>query len=221
MAIDFSREEEQKDRNYGPVPSGSRVLVRMTLEKPKYASRNDPDIAETKNGLLQLPCKMSVVDGTYAGCSWYEYITLQADMQTIRLTESQQTACRIGGSTLRAIIEAHRGVDPKDKSPRADKARMINAWGDMDGMEFPARLGINRKGSEGKDGRIFWNNCIGRVLSVTDKEFPEIKRGAEFITDGATKGDDAPSTRSKNGSGDGPLPYDDAPLPDDSDLVPF
>lgn len=186
MVIDLSREEEQKERNYGPVPAGSRVLVRLTLEKPKYASRNDPDLAETKSGLLQLPCKMEVVDGSYAGCSWYEYITLPSSAQNVRLTDNLSTACSIGGRLIRAIVEAHRGVDPKDKSPRADNARLLNAWADMDGMEFPARLGINRKSSEGKDGRIYWNNCLGRILPVTDKEFPEIKRGAEFITNGAT-----------------------------------
>lgn len=220
MAIDFSREEEQKERNYGPVPSGSRVLVRLTLEKPKYASRNDPGLAETKSGLLQLPCKMEVVDGSYAGCSWYEYITLPSSEQNIRLTDNLNTACVIGGRLLRAIVEAHRGVDPKDKSPRADKARMINAWADMEGMEFPARLGINRKSSEGKDGRIYWNNCLGRILSVADKEFSEIKRGAEFITNGATSGEDVPATRGSGSGSNGPLPYDDAPPPDDS-YIPF
>ena len=220
MAIDFNREEEQKERNYGPVPSGSRVLVRLTLEKPKYASREDPDLSETKNGLLQLPCKMEVVEGTYAGCSWYEYITIQANMQRIRMTESQQTSCRIGGAMLRAIIEAHRGVDPKDTSSRADNARTINAWSDMDGMEFPARLGINNKSYEGKDGRTYWNNRLGRIVPVTDKEYAEIKRGAEFITNGATSGEDVPATRGSGSGSNGPLPYDDAPPPDDS-YIPF
>lgn len=35
--IDLSQEQEQKSA-YGPVPSGSRVLVRLTIEKPRYAS---------------------------------------------------------------------------------------------------------------------------------------------------------------------------------------
>lgn len=220
MAIDFNNEEEQIERNYGPVPNGSRVLVRLTLEKPQYASREDPDLAETKAGLLQLPCKMEVVEGTYAGCSWYEYITLQSSMQRIRLTENFQTACRIGGRMLRSIIEAHRGVDPKDTSNRAVNARVINAWGDLDGMEFPARLGINNKSYEGKNGKTYWNNRLGRIVPVTDKEYAEIKRGKEFITDGATCGEDTPTQRGSAGSGGGNLPYDDAPPPNDFD-VPF
>ena len=42
--IDLSQESEQKSA-YGPVPSGSRVLVRLTIEKPKYASHDDELVA--------------------------------------------------------------------------------------------------------------------------------------------------------------------------------
>lgn len=41
--IDLSQEQEQKSA-YGPVPSGSRVLVRLSIEKPKYASHDDVSI---------------------------------------------------------------------------------------------------------------------------------------------------------------------------------
>ena len=80
MAIDFSREEAQKERNYGPVPAGSRVLVKLHVERTQYPSREDPDIAEAKSGLLQLPCKIEVVEGSFAGYSWFENITLQLGM---------------------------------------------------------------------------------------------------------------------------------------------
>lgn len=125
--IDLSQEQEQKSA-YGPVPSGSRVLVRIIIEKPKYASQDDELVAMAKTGLLQLFCRLEVAAGSYEGVAWYENITLPSRAQNIHLTEGQQKACGSGGRTLRAIVEAVRAVDPKDKSPEADRKRVLNSW---------------------------------------------------------------------------------------------
>lgn len=217
MAIDFNHEEEQRERNYGPVPAGSRVLVRLHIEKTDYPCRDMPELTETKSGLLQLPCRFEVVGGTYDGVSWYDNITVQAGMQRIRLTEGQAKSANIGGSLLRAIIEAHRGIDPKATDSRSASGRTIRAWGDMEGMEFPARLGLEKEPYEGKDGRLYWNNHVTKVLPSTDKEYAQIKRGAEFITDGPTQGDGQPRQRANNGpqsASDMPS-WDDVPPADD------
>ncbi|MGM9989329.1 hypothetical protein [Desulfovibrio piger] len=223
--IDLSQEQEQKSA-YGPVPSGSRVLVRLTIEKPKYSSPNDDLVAQAKSGLLQLFCKMEVAAGSYDGVCWYENITLPSREQNIRLTEGQQKACGSGGRTLRAIVEAVNSVDPKDKSPQADRKRALRSWSDLDGVEFPARLGISKEPYEGRDGRMYWSNTLGRILPCTDKEYQEIMNGGEFITDGPVEGDQRPrqqATRQSGGYADTGYPsggYADR-APDNRDDVPF
>lgn len=214
--IDLSQEQEQKSA-YGPVPSGSRVLVRLTIEKPKYASRDDEMVAMAKTGLLQLFCRLEVAAGSYEGVAWYENITLPSRAQNIRLTEGQQKACGSGGRTLRAIVEAVRGVDPKDKSPQADRKRILNSWSDLDGMEFPARLGISKEPYEGKDGRMYWSNTLGRILPCTDKEYQEVMNGGEVITDGPVVGDQQPRQQASRQSGG----YADRALDYGTDGVPF
>ena len=198
--IDLSQEQEQKSA-YGPVPSGSRVLVRITIEKPKYASQDDELVAMAKTGLLQLFCRLEVAAGSYEGVAWYENITLPSRAQNISLTEGQQKACGSGGRTLRAIVEAVRAVDPKDKSPEAGRKRVLNSWSDLDGMEFPARLGISREPYEGKDGRLYWSNTLGRILPCTDKEYQEVMNGGEFITDGPVVGDQQQQRQAPRQSG--------------------
>lgn len=198
--IDLSQEQEQKSA-YGPVPNGSRVLVRLTIEKPKYASHDDELVAMAKTGLLQLFCRLEVAAGSYEGVAWYENITLPSSAQKIRLTEGQQKACGSGGRTLRAIVEAVRCVDPKDKSPQADRKRILNAWSDLDGMEFPARLGISREPYEGKDGRMYWSNTLGRILPCTDKEYKAIMAGEDIITDGPVEGDLQPRQQAPRQTG--------------------
>lgn len=198
--IDLSQEQEQKSA-YGPVPNGSRVLVRLTIEKPKYASQDDELVAMAKTGLLQLFCRLEVASGSYEGVAWYENITLPSRAQNIRLTEGQQKACGSGGRTLRAIVEAVRAVDPKDKSQQADRKRILNSWSDLDGMEFPARLGISKEPYEGKDGRMYWSNTLGRILPCTDKEYQEVMNGGEFITDGPVVGDQQQQRQAPRQSG--------------------
>lgn len=217
--IDLNHEEEQRERNYGPVPAGSRVLLRLSVLKPNYPSRDDEMLAETKNGLLQIAGKLEVVSGTYEGCAWYENITLPEGSQAVSLTDSQRTASRIGGSLLRAIVESARRIDPKATDTRSCRGRSVNSWLDFDGMEFPAKVKLAKEPFIGKDGREHWNNRIASVIPCTSKEYTDISRGGEIIIDGPVRGEGTAPPRGKKPSGDTQnLPYDDTPVPDE---VPF
>lgn len=217
--IDLNHEEEQRERNYGPVPAGSRVLLRLSVLKPMYPSRDDGMLAETKNGLLQLACKLEVAAGSYEGCSWLENITLPEGSQSTGLTDGQRTSCRIGGALLRAIVESARRIDPKATDTRSCRGRSVNSWLDFDGMEFPAKVKLDKEPYIGKDGRTYWRNRISAVVPCTSKEYAEISRGGEVITDGPVRGEGGAPPRGKSSHGDAQnLPYDDTPVADD---VPF
>lgn len=220
--INLGNEEIQKERVKGPVPAGSKVLVRLVLDKPRFPAPEDDWVAQAKSGLRQLQCRVEVMAGTYEGVWWYENITLPASEQKIRLDEKQQTACRIGGSTLRAIVESTRGVDPNAIDQRAARARHVAGWTDFDGMEFPARLGIDKRPYEGKDGNWYWNNRLGSVIPATAKDYTTIRQGGEIITDGPVTGDQNASQPQRNApTGQDRLPWDDAPHPAETDDVPF
>lgn len=217
--IDLNHEEEQRERNFGPVPAGSRVLLRLSVLKPMYPSRDDEMLAETKNGLLQLAGKLEVVSGTYEGCNWFENITLPEGSQAIGLTDKQRIACRIGGSLLRAIVEAARRIDPKATDARSCRGRNVNTWLDFDGMEFPAKVKLDKEPYIGKDGRAYWKNRIAAVVPCTSKEYADLSRGGEIITDGPVRGEGGTARGATRSPGDAQnLPYDDTPVPDE---VPF
>lgn len=63
--LDFNNEAEQKNTNYGPVPAGSKVIVSITIETPKYAVEGEPLVSQAKSGLRGLWCKFTVVGGAY------------------------------------------------------------------------------------------------------------------------------------------------------------
>lgn len=186
--FDFNNQDPQKELANGPIPAGSKVLLRMLIQKPKNESKPGSFVAQYKSGLLALWVKFEVVCGSYEGVSWYESMMLPVEWQRAVLSDGQHKACKISGSKLRAIIEAARGINPKDKSPTANSARQLATILDFDKMTFPARVGIEKEGREHK-GRLYWNNVLSMVITPDKTEYQEIVNGGEFITDGPTHGE--------------------------------
>lgn len=217
--LDLNMESEQKNRNYGPVPAGSKVMVRISVETPKYGLQDTPWVAQAKSGLLGLWCKFTVVGGLYDGVEWYDNLWLPAGYQNIRLNEGQTTTCNRSGAQIRAIIEAHRGINPKATDDRSIRGRQLAEWTDMQDMEFPAKLGISKEPYE-KDGKKYWNNYITSIITPDKEEYMQIKSGKEFITDGPVTGE---AEKGKNQTPPeantygqpfpaGPSEYDDVPF---------
>lgn len=204
MAIDFNNEEQQKDRSNGTIPPNSKVLVSLSVERPNYAHELNGHIAVSKAGLLGLWVKYSVAAGTYEGTCWHENIWLPEGQQELRsMDERQRLACRIGGTRLRAIVEAGRRIHPEDRSPGACRARQIQDWLDLDGMTFPIRVGIEKEAKQGrKSGAYFWPNRTAAIITRDKREYAELMDGGEIISDtpippvpGASPGKaDAPSS---------------------------
>lgn len=220
MAIDFNAAEEQREPVYGPVPAGSRVLLSMELMKPKNESQQMPFVAVSKNKLYMLWVRFTVVSGTYQGFKWSENWMLPEGVQRIQLTEKQKMACRISYSRMRSVVEAARGINPQDKSPQANSRRVLNDWLDLNGMRFPARVGIKDDGHE-YNGRIYWDNQVQRIITPDNPEYRELVAGGEFINKGgAVQGRNAPQA-SGNGGYDDYGSYDDYSTPPPSADDPF
>ena len=233
MSFSFNEAEEQREFVAGPVPAGSTVLLKMKLQKarPEYAAKPDSFVSRTQSGMLQMNVKFTVQAGTYNGYHWFENMSLPVGMQRgVELKEGQKRACNISYSKMRAILESVRGIDPKEKSPRASKARSIDDMMEFDGMVFPARLGIRKTPRIGTDRngnqREYWDNQLGFVLPVTHADYALIKNGGEVITDGPTKGESQPAQDHHYDNGDynaapqAPVPGWDEPPMDDGDM-PF
>lgn len=185
--LDFNGEEKQKDRPRGPVPAGSSVLTRLELLTPNYPSEKNPLVAKTRSGLYQLHCKFTVISGLYNGSYWIESIALPQSMQRPNLPVNMQTAARIGGSQIRAIIEASRQIDPDATDERSVNARRIERLEDLSGMRVPVKVGISDRPVE-KEGRTYWNNKLSSVIPATDETYNQIMAGGEIITDGPIEG---------------------------------
>ena len=125
--LDLNMESEQKNRNYGPVPAGSKVMVRISIETPKYGLQDTPCVAQAKSGLLGLWCKFTVAGGLYDGVEWYDTLWLPTGYQNIRLNEGQTSLSCIAVSPclewckkLSFFVKCHISMHHGTESDRSE-----------------------------------------------------------------------------------------------------
>lgn len=170
--------------SHGPLPKGSRVLLRLTIEKSLYPFENDSVLTVDKSGLAMLPVRLEVASGAYAGCFWFERITVPVHFQNISLTDVQKEACRIGGKILHQILLSSHGGNSSFESD-TDELESITSWQIFSGLLFPAKLGIDPVLRVSRNGQAAWRNCLKYVLPVTDSDYSFIMNGGEYISKGA------------------------------------
>lgn len=189
MSFDFSQEEAQSEYvPVGPVPGGSIVYVRMNLLEATEKNRlpNNPYVRVSQYGLRQLYASFEVTRGRYAGAAWRQTITLPHGMQNsaLDLTEGQQTACRIGGATLKAILQA------------SGKSLNIPGLAVFNGLVFPVKVRISSYAGTSKNGDTIFRNEISQVITPDKPDYAEMRQLGEIINE------DGPVTaKPKNNSG--------------------
>ena len=173
MPYDFSKETDQSERKYGPVPAGSIVILEMQVTQPNYGKDPaDPYITVAKSGLRQINCLFTVSRGTFEGEKFYQSITLPAAMQNINLSAGQAKGCQIGGSQIKAICQA------------ANKPMQLASFGAMNGWKFPAKLRINRsRPFLTRNGAIIWHNELDRIITPSMPEYNAVRNPPFEIID--------------------------------------
>jgi hypothetical protein len=96
-------------------------------------------------------------------------------------TDGHEKAANITRSFIRSMLESARGINPKDESEKAQKARRIQSWGDLVELEFAVEIGIE-KGKDGYDDK----NKITRVLTPDHANYARVM-GGETILPGGEK----------------------------------
>lgn len=92
------------------------------------------------------------------------------------VTAGHEKAAEISRTFLRSLLESARGIDLKDETDKARKARIIVSWGDLVELEFAAEIGIE-KGKDGYDDR----NKIARIITPGHKFYSRIMAGETIM----------------------------------------
>jgi hypothetical protein len=153
--FDFNDAEEQ--RSFDVIPDGTIATVRMTV-RPGSAGEGGW-LRRSKDGNSEaLDCEFVVLDGTYAKRKFWSLFTVAGT------TQGHSEAAKISNGKLRAILESARGIKPDDKSDTAKQARRIESYGNLDGLAFVARIGVEppQDGYKAK-------NRLDRVITPDEK----------------------------------------------------
>jgi len=163
MAYDFNGAQEQKE--FGDViPDGTVATVQVNI-RPGNAGDGGWLKRSKNRDSLGLDMEFTVVDGQYAKRKFWRLATMEGS------TEGHAKAAEISGAQIRAILESVRGIRPDDESESARAARKISNWGDLDGMRFIAKIGVE-KGTNGYKDK----NTLALVITPDRKQWSRVEQ---------------------------------------------
>ena len=170
MPLDFN--DAQPQREVGLIPEDTIAQVHLTI-RPGNAGEGGW-LKRSKSGdSMALDCEFTVVDGPFAKRKFWSLFTLEGT------TDGHSKAGEISASRIRAILESARGIRPDDESADAKLGRRLNNWGDLDGLRFIAKIGIEkaREGSGFKD-----KNTLEAAITPDRKAWAKVEQVKQAAT---------------------------------------
>ncbi|MBF0151743.1 MAG: hypothetical protein HQL84_17125 [Magnetococcales bacterium] len=127
--------------NFDLIPKGTIAPVRMTI---KPGGLDDPNRGWTggyatlarESDAVYLNCEFVVTAGEYARRKVWSLIGLHSP--------KGPDWGNMGRAFIRAILNSARSLSDKDTSPRAMEARRIRGFVDLDGIEFLAKIDVEK-----------------------------------------------------------------------------
>jgi hypothetical protein len=165
---DFNDAEAQH-AGFDLIPRGTLVPVRMRIKPGGYDDPSqgwDGGLATQsfETGSVYLAAEFVVTAGPHAKRKLWSNIGLYSP--------KGPAWGQMGRSFVRAVLNSARNVHPADNSPQAAAARRIQGLGDLDGLEFLARVDIE-KDTRGEERNVIkvaiepnhpdYATCMGRA----------------------------------------------------------
>ena len=88
----------------------------------------------------------------------------------------------MGRSFIRAVLNSARNVHPQDNSPQAAAARRIQGFHELDGIEFLARVDVE------KDAKGLDRNVVKLAVEPDHPEYAKLMGVPPKTTGGGTSG---------------------------------
>lgn len=166
MSSMFDFNGAEPPRGQGLIEAGTPAMVVMTLRPGGHGEGNW--LKASKDGsCLMLDAEFVIDGGPHNKRKFWGLFVVEGE------TDGQKTAADISRGRLRGILESARGITPSDESADAMAARRIAGWGDLDGLRFPCRIGIE-KGKAKNDGSgesYADKNVLDAAITPDDPEY--------------------------------------------------
>lgn len=160
---DFNDAEQQT--SFDLIPKGTLTKVRMTIKPGGFddAARGWTDGYATESfdtGSIYLAAEFVVLEGEFAKRKLWSNIGLHSP--------KGDAWANMGRTFIRAALNSAYGVQPSDQSPEAQNARRIGSFSALDGIEFVARIDVE------KDSKGEYRNTIKQVIEPDHKDYARL-----------------------------------------------
>jgi len=171
---DFNDAEAQQ--GFDLIPKGRIVPVRMTI---KPGGHDDDTQGWTggyatesfDTGAVYLACEFVVTSGPFVKRKMWTNVGLHS--------KKGPAWGQMGRSFIRGVLNSARNVLPQDNSPQASTARRIDSFAELDGIEFLARVDVE-KDTKGGD-----KNVVKLAIEPDHKEYAALMGCAPKTTPGS------------------------------------
>jgi hypothetical protein len=167
MTYDFNDAESNTGGDL--IPKGTVAPVRLSI-RPGNVGDGGWLSTSASSDYQWLDCEFTITAGRYAKRKFW---TLLMAGHATPTEEKVAKTLGITRSKLRGILESARGIDPNDMSETAKAKRIVNGYGDFDGLEFVAKIGV-QAGTGGYSDKNVFDNAV----PVTSKDYAAAKSGA-------------------------------------------
>ena len=159
--FDYNDAKAQSD--FDVIPKGTVARVILSIKPGGYYDRargwNDGYATCNANtGSVYLSCEYTILEGLYAGRKIWGLIGLHSP--------KGDTWFQLGRSFIKAILNSARGFTEKDTSAGAVAARQIQSFSELDGIEFVARIEVEKNKETGME-----YNVIRAALTKDHKDY--------------------------------------------------
>ncbi|WP_051938084.1 hypothetical protein [Ferriphaselus sp. R-1] len=160
---DFNDAEQQT--SFDLIPKGTLTKVRMTIKPGGFddAARGWTDGYATESfdtGSIYLAAEFVVLEGEFAKRKLWSNIGLHSP--------KGDAWANMGRTFIRAALNSAYGVLPSDQSSEAQNARRIGSFSALDGIEFVARIDVE------KDSKGEYRNTIKQVIEPDHKDYARL-----------------------------------------------
>jgi hypothetical protein len=150
-------------REFDLIPQNTVVTLRLHIRAG--GAGEDGMLKRSSNGRCEmLDVELTIVDGEFAKRKLWDHFVVEG--------EEHAKAIEISRGRIRAIIDSAYGLDPKDISPEARKAR-TRTYKQLDGLTFIGKIGIEKGGPKKDVPGESWpdKNILAAIITKDRKEW--------------------------------------------------
>ena len=181
---DFNDAEQQQ--GFDLLPHGTLARVRLSIKPGGF---DDPSQGWTggwatrnvNSGAVYLKGEFTLLEGPYARRKIWSLIGLHSP--------KGPDWGRMGRSLVRAMLNSARGVNPGDTSEAAAAARRIRGIGDLEGLEFVARIEVEEDSYSAQGQR----NVIKSAVEPDHRDYPALMGRVPAVAAPAASAASAPA----------------------------